>query len=368
MSIHTLSRLLTGAALVLACMAFTTVGRSTAAAAPVVPLISHHHPFDHHWYVWLPRHPKYEAVEVMTIDTPHNPYRLVWVFFTEREGAKRQHHFMDDPLIAESTDYFHYREIDYRRTGEAAEGQGVQVSFTGLDGARVEVEIDAEGMPLTPKGAGLTDQSGHGAERVVMLFHRERNALAERNRVTIDGQDFSFRAGDDPEGKHRFVAAYSVGIQIVVFPFGQWTFSASEARLSDNVAGLSFNVEAQNEGTALVADLPGYQNRTTIELDAVGALERYRHDMGSHRMVISLDEALPLTGAQPQTVSRFSILMDPDEAVASGRIVSEPTESGRRLLWTIDTPTWAAGYPFESLIEERDDMTTLSIRSARSPD
>ena len=34
----------------------------------------------------------------MTIDTPHNPYRLVWVFFTEREGAKRQHHFMDDPL------------------------------------------------------------------------------------------------------------------------------------------------------------------------------------------------------------------------------------------------------------------------------
>ena len=28
------------------------------------------------------RHPTYEAVEVMSIDAPHNPYRLVWVIFT----------------------------------------------------------------------------------------------------------------------------------------------------------------------------------------------------------------------------------------------------------------------------------------------
>ena len=363
MTRHALSRLLIGAALVLACVAFTNTGRSTAGSTPAVPLISYHHVFDHHWYVWLPRHPTYEAVEVMTIDAPYNPYRLVWVFFTERDGEKRQHHFMDDPRIAEGTEYFHYRKIDYRRTGEAGTGQSVRVSLTGLDGVPFEVEIDAEGVPLTQAGAGLTNQSGHGADRVVMLFHRKNSARAARNRVTIGGEDYSFRAGT-----HPFVAAYAAGIQIVVFPFGTWTFKGDETRLGNEAAGFSFAVEGREDGTALVSDLLGYNNRTTIELDADGDLERYRHDVGSNRMVISLDESLPLTGPAPQVSSRFSVLMDPDEPVASGHVVSAPTESGRRLSWTIDTPSWAAGYPFESLVEERDDGMALTIRSKRQSD
>ena len=368
MTRHSLSRLLIVAALVLACVAFTTSGRGEAATTPAIPLISYNHHFDHHWYVWLPRHPTYEAVEVMSIDAPFNPYRLVWVFFTERDGEKRQHHFMDDPLIAEGTDYFHYRKIDYRRIGEDGKGQGVHVSLTGLDGVPIEIEIDAEGVLLGGVGAGLTNQSGHGADRVVMLFHRKRTARAERNRVVIDGQDFSFRAGDDPEGMHRFVAAYAAGIQLVVFPFGQWAFKGDETRLGNEAAGFSFAVEAREDGVALVSDLLGYGNRTTVELDAEGGLERYRHDVGGHRLVISLDEALPLTGPAPPSASRFSVLMDPDEAVASGHVVSEPTERGRRLSWTIDTPSWAAGYPFESLIEEGDGGMALTLRSARSLD
>ena len=186
--------------------------------------------------------------------------------------------------------------------------------------------------------------------------------------MEIDGQDFSYRAGDDPEGAQRFIAAYNAGIQIVVFPFGQWSFKAGETRLRDDVAGFTFDVGAREGGLDLVADLPGYRDRITIALDTNGALQRYRHDAGLHRMVISLDEALPLTGPAPQSASRFTILMDPDEPVASGRVVSEPTESGRRLSWTIDTPSWAANYPFDSLIEERDGETALTIRSTRSSD
>lgn len=368
MTRHGLSRLLIGAALVLALAAFTTAGRGAAQAAPAIPLISYHHSFDHHWYVWLPRHPKYEAVEVMTVDAPFNPYRLVWVFFTEREGEKRQHHFMDDPRIAEGTDYFHHREIDYRRTGGDGKGQGVHVSFTDLDGVRVEVEINAEGVPLTQADAGLTNQSGHGADRVVMLFHRKRTALAERHRVTIGGEDYSFRVGDDPEGDHRFVAAYAAGVQIVVFPFGTWTFTGDETRLGNEAAGFSFAVKAREGGVALVSELMGYNDRTTVELNGDDALEGYRHDTGAHRMVIALDEALPLTGSAPQSASRFSVLMDPDEPVAGGSVVSAPTEGGRRLAWTIDTPAWAAGYPFESLIEQGNDGMTLTIRSARQSD
>ena len=364
--VHTLSRLLIGAALVLACIAFTTTGRGAATFAPAIPLTSHHIYFDHQWYVWLPRHPTYEAVEVMSVDAPFNPYKLVWVIFTERDAPKRQHHFMSERGIAEGVDNFHYREIAYRRAGEAGEGQGVHVSFTALDDAAVEIAIDAEGLPLTT--AGLTDQSGHSAAKLVMLFHRERSVRTERNRVAIDGQDFSFHAGDDPGGTHRFIAGYSAGIQIVVIPFGQWSFAADEAHLSDDAAGLSFAVEARTGGIALVAELPGFQDRATVELDATGALERYRHDLGAHRMVISLDEALPLTGAGSQAASRFSVLLDPDEPVASGRVVSAPTESGRRLSWTIDFPSWGLGYPFDSLVEQRDGGTALTVRSARQDD
>ena len=216
---RTLSRLLIGAALIVACA--TSMLPARGLATPAIPLISEHHYFDHHWYVWLPRHPTYEAVEVMSIDAPFNPYKLVWVFFTEREGAKRQHHLMSDRRIAEAVDGFHYREIYYRRTGEAGEGQGVHVSLTGPDGVPFEIEIDAEGVPLTRAGAGLTDQSGHSADLLVLLFHRERAAVTERNRVVIGGHDFSFRTGDDPEGKHRLMAAYSAGIQIVTFRFDQ---------------------------------------------------------------------------------------------------------------------------------------------------
>ena len=59
------------------------------------------------------------------VDAPHNPYKLVWVIFTERDGEKRQHHFIDDRRITEYVDDFHYREIDYRRrAGEAGERAG----------------------------------------------------------------------------------------------------------------------------------------------------------------------------------------------------------------------------------------------------
>ena len=141
-----------------------------------------------------------------------------------------------------------------------------------------------------------------------------------------------------------------------------------EARLVDNAADLSFDVKQRTGGIDLVAVMPGYQSRAAIELNSEGALEQYRHEVGEHRMVISLDEAMPLAGPAPPSASSFSILMDPDEPVASGRVVSEPTESGRRLSWTIDTPSWAAGYPFESLVERKDGGLTLTIRSTPRSD
>ena len=283
------------------------------AAAPVVPLVSHHQYWDHHWFVWLPRHPVYESAEIMSIDAAGSPYRAVWVFFTERRGNKRQLHFLDDRRIVESYDGSHYRPIVYRRSGAAGRGQSVRVALKGLDGEPIEIAVDLADRPLTRIGAGLTDQSGHSANAHFLLFHRDRNALAQRNEVRIGGRDYSFRPGDDPMGKHGFMAAYSAGIQLAVIPFGRWSFVRRETKLIATAAGLSFSVAAGG-GMRLTAPMPGYRNRISVDLDAGGALAGYRHDAATHRLALSLDTSLPLAPAAPRAVRRFAIHLDPDES------------------------------------------------------
>ena len=140
--------------------------------------------------------------------------------------------------------------------------QSVRVALTGLDDVPIEIVVDLAARPLTRTGAGLTNQSGHSADTLFLLFHRDRTALARTNEVRVGGADYSFRAGDDPAAKHRFMTAYSAGIQIAVIPFGQWSFSRHEERLSANAAGLSFAVTEPDGGVRLTASQPA----TAIEL------------------------------------------------------------------------------------------------------
>ena len=152
------------------------------AATPVVPLVTAHHHWEHHWFVWLPRHPVYESVEVMSVDSAGDYFRAVWVFFTERHGGKRQVHFFDNRRIVEHFPGSRYRPIEYERYGAEGRGQSVRVALVGLDDAPIEIEVDLADRPLTRTEAGLTDQSGHSADTLVLLFHRDRNALARFNR------------------------------------------------------------------------------------------------------------------------------------------------------------------------------------------
>ena len=81
------------------------------------------------------------------------------------------------------------------------------MALTGLDDAPIDIAVDLADQPMTGTGAGLTDQPGHAADSLFVLFHRERNALTRASDVRIGGRDNSFRAGGDPHGKHRFLAA-----------------------------------------------------------------------------------------------------------------------------------------------------------------
>ena len=335
------------------------------AAAPVVPLVTAHDHWDHHWFVWLPRHPVFESVEVMSIDSAGGYFQAVWVFFTERDGDKRQVHFFDDRQLVEHFPGSHFRPIEYERSGAPGQGQSVRVALTGLDDVPIEVVVDLAGRPLTRTGAGLTDQAGHSADSLFLLFHRDRNSLARSNEIRIGGRDYSFRPGDDPTGKHRFMAAYSADIQVAVVSFGHWVFSRHEAGLSATDAGLSFAVTEPDGGMRLTAPQPGYRSRIAVDLNAGGALTGYRHDVATHRLALDFDAALPLALEAPRATRKFAIHMNPDEPVARGEVVSEPMEGGRRLIWRFHSPSWTADYPFESIITANGGGHALTIRSLR---
>src|SRR5439155_14772186 len=101
--------------LLLAVLLLAAGGRNTATAwpdnVPLVPITSRLEHWEHHWIVWLPRHPVYESVEVASREAPEAPVPLVWVFFTERAGAKRQIHYLNHPDVVAHWAGSLYREI-----------------------------------------------------------------------------------------------------------------------------------------------------------------------------------------------------------------------------------------------------------------
>ena len=213
---------------------------STSAAwetrVPLVPLTSTLSHWDHHWFVWLPRHPVYESVEIASQDTPDHPLQLVWVFFTERDGVKRQVHYLNNRDVVTRWGGSLYREIHYERSGTAGRPQGVTVRFHDQHNQPVDIAITVDDRPLSP--AGLTHQSGHAATRHFLVFFREQQALAVRNRVVIAGEDFSFNTDDASTARYRFKAAYSANVYLVTLPFTTSRFRSENDHLTSTAGHL----------------------------------------------------------------------------------------------------------------------------------
>src|SRR5262249_5935264 len=172
---------------------------TTAREAKMVPIFSVFHHWDHHWYIWLPGDPVYEAVEVMSrarsVGAP-----LVWVFFTKRAAPKRQVHYFNDIQLANARGG-HFREINFPMTGAKGQPRGITIALTDVDGSPIAVDLQfAAGAQLVTRGAGLTDQSGHSADRHLLIFFREKNDLADGTKLELvesaDGQMQLYRHGN----------------------------------------------------------------------------------------------------------------------------------------------------------------------------
>jgi hypothetical protein len=324
---------------------FTPLLSDAVAETPLVPLISDLHHWDHHWYIWLPGDPVYEAVEVMAAKRGPDTAPLVWVFFTERDGFKRQIHYYNDPRLAAATGA-QLRDIAFTMSGSDGGPRDVSVSLLDQTGRPVEIAVSfSPDARLITAGAGLTNQIGHSGDRMLLMFFRERNAFAQTWHVMIAGIDASI----PQSGQNRsapFPAAYSSNIFVGLFPFGDRSASFEDARPGEEKGVMHFTP------TAVVGVYSATRpDRTRIELatEQDAALQYYRHHNGPHVLEVSFEPPLPSPGRLTAAFnSTYRISLDGFHDLLTGSVHASRKDDAIILDWEFNSPDWTRARPLRT--------------------
>jgi hypothetical protein len=322
------------------CVLFGLAAVSPPAEAQVtkiVPISSSFYHWDHHWYIWLPGDPLYEAVEVMSTERGASASPLVWVFFTERSGSKLQVHYFNDAQVAAARRAL-FREFSFTITGAEGRPRGVNVALNDADGHPVAIEVSfSPEAQLVSRGAGLTDQSGHAVDQHLLFFFRELNAIAETRSVVRAGLD---RVHPTSEDNHLvpWPAAYSSNIFVASLPYAERRATFDSDAASDPGV-INFSSTAA-EG-ASVARLPDGSQIELIVAKGDG-LQAYRHRQGSHALEISFATPLHIPH-YPTTVqtSAFQVAFDGFREIATGIVSVAHREKSIVLDWRLEKPDWA---------------------------
>lgn len=311
----------------------------------LVPITSHFSHWDHHWFIWLPRHPVYESVEIASRELSDNAGALVWVFLTERAGAKHQVHYINQQTVASRWPGSLYRAIAYQRLGQTGEPQGVTIGFTDQEDRPVEVVVTVDTRPMT--AGGLTDQSGHAAARHFLVFFREQRAAAVRNRVVIAGEDFSFNGAPEP---YRFTAAYSANVYTVILPFTITQFHAAPGQLVSAAGQVFCQTSAGAAGSVYVNNAHGEHNTVTLQLDPHSGLQTYTHQVGGHAFAIRFVPSLILLPTAGSGSVAYSMHLDHFPTLITGEVHVKSTGKRIVLEWRHEHPRWCHDYRFTSMI------------------
>jgi len=338
-------------------VAAAALGSAAAKAdEPIVPFVPRFSHWDHHWYVWLPRDPLYEAVEVMSADIPGASSPLVWAFFTERAPPKRQHYYVNDRALAAVTGWT-YAEIAYAASGA---GDGVRDLSVRFDAAGQPVTIAVEcpaGATLSRTGAGLTNQIGHSGDRVFLIFYREAGVLSERSSVTIGGVEMSEPIAGAPPPPFR--AAYSRNIFVATIPFGAGRVAFGAGHGTD----LDF-VEQKGEeaGHRLYVATRANGERIELVADAEGGLERYLDRRGPHVFAVDFSPPLAASGT-----SAYRITLDDFRDLISGTLRATREGAALVLDWQPQEPAWTRAYPLRTRLTRGTDGAVAVTVSKTAP-
>lgn len=318
-------------------------------AYPLVPFSTVVDSWDHHWFLWLPHHPRYESVEIASREPDRDGRVDVWVWFTERAGSKRQIHYRNDPQLAAFVGG-NFRPIDYRISGDDGRPRSTHVRFDDVENIPVDIGVECDpDQTLTRHGAGLTDQSGHMSDRAFLVFHRETNALAKAGRARIGPTDYAF-GGEDTQGAFPFKWAYSHRIFIGLIRYDSFTatFGPGGYASSPGTAGLYVQNRARGGSVSLLSDPAGYL-REYVDRGANGDFLR-----------VVFDPPLPACGrdSNPQS-SSFSVSITAAADLVKGSVESRCGDQVQVLDWHPSQPMWASRQPFRSEISGPDGHSLL---------
>ena len=335
----------------------------TAMALPLVPIISFLNHWDHHWYLWLPGDPVYEAVEVL-VGERGSREPLLWVFLTERAPPKRQINYYNDQAAVAASKATgrnaHFASIRFAISGSDGAPRGVAVSFDDERGRPIAIDVAMDATAkLSTKGAGLTDQIGHSGSQLLLIFFRGEAAYAASWRGTVRGVEVS-----KPQGPYNFPApfptAYSKNIFVGGFPFSSLEVSFDGDAPDRPRQAASFKPSANGGFEANNGQL-------RLVTTADGSLERYRqHDWTQrHVLDIGFDPPLPSVAqlAATEQVSRFAISLDGFPNLLTGEISARRQGSDVTLDWHFEEPAWARAKDLRATAAVKDDaVMQLKVR------
>ena len=327
---------------------------AATAETPLVPIVSSFHHWDHHWYIWLPGDPVYEAVEVMSRDRGPGAPPLVWVFFTERDGVKRQVHYFNDRRVAMAIGG-QYRDIAFAMNETEGHAWSVAVALSDMNARHVAIDVQfSPYTQLVSQGAGLTNQIGHSGDRLLLVFYREKNAFASNWQVTVSGVNV---AEPQPGQNHTapFPAAYSSNIFVATFPFAdrRVVFDAGPAEpdLTRFTQTASQDVLSANliDGTRLELITTGD-----------GRLRQYRHVDGSHMLEVSFEPPMPSTdGPMADVDSTYRISLDGFRDLIVGTVHVAQRNRAVVLDWNAETPDWVRMRPLQTTVIFKSNADAL---------
>lgn len=327
---------------------------SNAQTQPLVPFQTNFSHSEHHWILWTPKHPVYEAIEVRSA----NNGKSIRVFFTERAGGKNQVFYFNEASLAKRFRHEAYhRDIEYRADGQPGKPLDLFIRFKDKHDQPVELEMKfAAQQELTLQHAGLTDQMGHGADWSFLIFFREKTASMATNKLLIGGEDFSITP-ELARGTQLFWrSGYRSNIYVATIAYGKSKFQWNQNELTSSFRRV-FKVASSKDNEVLYRSNP-FEDQTTIELvtNSTGEIRQYRHLLRPHVFRIDFDPALPtIKSARTDQTVKYSISLDSFTDLVLGLVSVKKQNDTVKFDWQHETPAWTRNYHFTSVIRLAPD-------------
>ena len=340
-----------------------SLAEAQAPAPLLIPFNTGFSHSDNHWIAWMPTHPVYEAIEVRSTGTE------VRVFLTERAGSKKQIYYFNTEAAAKAFQgEGYYRAINYTAQGEPGGPVNLDVQFHDKNDRAIELSLHfAPGQRLSDQHAGLTNQMGHNAEVLFLIFFREKAASAAQIHLVMDGQDYSITSESATSAEQLTRTGYRSNAFVATFLYGQSQYVWRDGKLTNSWRRVFERVTGPEDGAVYRAKVP---DGPTIEIvtNSGGEMREYRHLIGDHVFRVRFSPVLPsLQSAQTGQRVHYQASIDEFGVLVQGTAVVRKSGNQISIDWQHDSPAWARNYHFQSTIQPTANGYDLEVRKTPAP-